>query len=65
MSATRRHPSPAPITQRGMTHAVEIAPGTGDFRIQAAGKRIGLLFREELLQRQALRAMAKKEASRA
>lgn len=59
MSRSRRHPAPAPLTQRGMTHAVESAPGAGGFRVRHAGTRIAVLFREELMQRQAARTAAK------
>jgi rRNA maturation endonuclease Nob1 len=56
MSDRREHPAPERLRARGIERAVEVAPGEGDFRIQNAGRQLGLLFREELMQRLAARA---------
>jgi len=62
MTAARRHPAPPALLKRGLTDAVEVTPVVGDFRVSGAGKRIGVLFRAELLQRQAERAARRASA---
>lgn len=63
MSASRIHEAPPRLAKRGPAKAVEVAPGVGDFRIKGAGRQLGLLFREELMQRLAARAAAKETAT--
>lgn len=62
MTAARHHPAPPALLKRGLTEAAEVTPVAGDFRVSGAGKRIGVLFRAELLQRQAARAARRASA---
>lgn len=59
MKSAVRHAAPPALLAKGLTHATEISPVAGDFRVKDAGKRLGLLFREELLHRLSARAANK------